>query len=230
MAPLQMIILHSLVILSLIIPNLAAWPSQSAPIQQPLSQRSEPVLASDLLPPSLQPSATPEPEDTPASSATPEPEDPPASDIPSSESTPESNDPADEAELAAYLLSQIPSDSPLLASDPLLAASDPLLAASSPTENQISLRLAALQAPQPGASLTLAYQISAPLTSDPLSAENYRLQVQAPAAAAWQGKDPSLFDAASQTLDLPLEYPSGLLSFSIDPQALGPFEFQASLT
>jgi hypothetical protein len=45
MALTQMIILHSLVILSLIIPNLAAWTSQSTPIQQPPSQRSSPLSA-----------------------------------------------------------------------------------------------------------------------------------------------------------------------------------------
>ena len=160
-------------------------------------------------PPPTEPSPTPTPEET-----TPQ----------SPENTPDSHNPADEAELAAYLLDQIPPDSPLL------GASETRSDATQPAQTQVALRLAALQAPQPGASLTLAYQISAPLTSDPLSAENYRLQVQAPAAATWQGKDPSLFDVASLTLDLPLEYPSGLLSFYIDPQALGPFEFQASLS
>ena len=49
-----------------------------------------------------------------------------------------------------------------------------------------------------------------------------------PKTCAWEG-DPKLYDPATHTLRLPLSQLAGLLSFQIEAQALGPFEFQASL-
>ncbi len=86
------VILHTLVIISLLAPGLAAWTPQPELVQAPRTATSRVLLSSTLLTPAselsqtLQPSATPEIESTPVSSATPEPKNPPASQAPAAES------------------------------------------------------------------------------------------------------------------------------------------------
>ena len=96
-----------------------------------------------------------------------------------------------------------------------------------------SLALAALQAPAPGAELTLLYQAQMPE-----GASGFSLELSLPKGFAWTG-DAALLDAESGALRLPLStiasadlstfLPAGMLPFQLDPLLMEPFELQASL-
>ena len=111
------ILVHLLVILSMLTSGLQTWPEANQASEPPSAPLSGPTLDEFPTAPSAAPTY-PEPgAELPA--ALPE--------------TPAADSPADEAELAAYILSAMPQDSPLLAASPPSEAALAAGRAASPT-------------------------------------------------------------------------------------------------
>ncbi len=222
-------VLHGLVMVSLLVSGLVGWiPAKAASltpqekIVNPISDATESVAtvaAAPLASPAEPNIQVPSPLPAPGSQEAPPPEPLPAPLLQEAASETPSEYPQDAAEIAITILSEIPTDSPLLAR--------------SADEAAHSLALAALQAPVPGESLTLVYQAQLPEGST-----GFSLVLRLPKGFAWLG-DAALLDVESSTLRLPLALevtgetmtflPAGMLSFQLDPGIIGPFEIQAAL-